>query len=92
MKEIEIIKYEAKDGKIFDTPDDCIRHEKILTENMKAKQKFNDLLDFCKKRVETEIDFSTTFCMNAECPFYYETYANNCLFGFILSNESKLEI
>lgn len=92
MKEVKVTMYEAKDGRLFNTSANCIEYEKNLTENMKAKQKFNDLLDFCKKHVKTKMDFSTTICTNAECPFYYETYAHNCLFGFIPSTENKLEI
>lgn len=34
--EIKVIKYEADDGKVFDTEADCIHHEKILSGERKV--------------------------------------------------------
>lgn len=70
MKEIKVVRYEAEDGKVFDTKYECERYETELTDRAKLTTAFNIILDYCEKySVEHYINDKTYSCYNDKCPF-----------------------
>lgn len=82
MKEITIVRYEAEDGKRFDTQEECLTHEKDIIDSKKIMQKFNDIMDFCHEHCDEIYDDYEGYnvCDNNECPFYDSRCGHNCTF------------
>lgn len=94
MKEVTSIRYEAEDGKIFDTQEECLAHEKDVKDSKKVTQKFNDIIDYCKEHfTPCEDDGFDDWCDNNECPFYNARCGHDCTFMCIPCIDfTKLEI
>jgi hypothetical protein len=48
MKEIKVVRYEANDGKVFDTKRECERYEAEIADRIKLTTAFNTILNYCE--------------------------------------------
>jgi hypothetical protein len=70
MKEIKVVRYEADDGKVFDTKYECERYEAEIADRATLTTAFNTILDYCRSySVEHYIDDNTYSCYSDKCPF-----------------------
>ena len=76
MKEIKVVRYEANDGKVFDTKYECERYEIEIADRAKLTTAFNTILDYCKNyAIEHYVDGKNDGCCNDKCPFNTGEYA-----------------
>lgn len=72
MKEIITKSYEAEDGKVFSTKEDCQRHERKISSIGKLINSYNEIFDYCNEfsRPEHYDEFGQAVgCSNIDCPF-----------------------
>lgn len=72
MKEIITKSYEAEDGKVFSTKEDCLQHERKISFTKKLVNNYNEIFDYCKEfsRPEHYDEYGQAVgCSNTDCPF-----------------------
>jgi hypothetical protein len=69
MKEIQVIHYQAEDGKVFRSKEECLKHEERLLQVDKILELIPVVKEICREHLEC-----------STCPFY--SVRGYCRFGY----------
>lgn len=72
MKEIITKSYEAEDGLVFSTKEDCLRHERKISSIGKLINSYNEISNYCKEFSHPDHydeNGEAVGCSNIDCPF-----------------------